>query len=204
MKPTALNIRPGDVLLCRGTSWFAKLIRFHQRLHMREPRFPETGAPDPRTLSHAGIFAVLDSTPWVIEAMEGKGVRAVPLGPYLDLCEREGSVCYLYRLTDDHIDGAKAARFACAQVGKEYVRPGQFAVSFSRFFRLAYRWLFPTADTNVNHDRFFCSELVVTSLQDGGLPRSIPAQAISPGRLAEFWSLEYAGVISRKGSINTE
>ena len=148
------HIRSGDLLLCSGSGWIAKII---QRM---------TDSP----WSHAGFLMKLDSIDrvMVLESVETIGVRAVPLSHYMTDYRGQGSPYPGGIVVGRHADFRGAASPAALR------RLGRFAVNLlgypydgSEIAKIAARIMataieFPAGDRKLlRRDReFICSEYI--------------------------------------------
>jgi len=177
LKDVEPQIATGDVLLFRGTSLYARLIKLRT-----ESQF-----------SHAGVVYRMKinghTRLCVFEALEPGGVRLYPLDMYVDA----GEDIHWYQLNDLTIDREKVADFVQRQWGKRYAMK-QIWWSFSRLAGLL-RYLFRWKLTEAEKNQFFCSELVAAALayagyktDDGLLPMTT-----SPGDLVLYPCLQRKG-----------
>lgn len=169
------EIASGDVLLFEGAGFYSGLIRARTR----------------SAITHCGIAWRAYGRLFVIEALVAPGVDVNPLGRVI---ERPGRVHWL-RL-DPTIDRGAVVSHALDQWGERYSSWRQIIRSF-----LAPAWLrtwFGLADDR-EADRWFCSELVLSSLYAGGFrpAHSRPASpaTVAPVDLLLCECLELKGVL---------
>jgi hypothetical protein len=176
------QIRTGDVLLFRGRSLFAWLIKARTR----------------SVYSHAGVVQRIrtngHSRVWVVEALEPFGVRAFPLERYVAL----GEEIDWFVLDDPTIDPEKVADYAMDQVGKKYSVAGVWW-SFSwvaRAVQAVFR-LHRVTRRLANAKSWFCSELVAAALRHAGFKSDeglVPLET-DPGAVARFTCLRRKGTL---------
>ena len=165
------EIQTGDVLLFSGRSWWSRVIRARTRSRW----------------SHVGI-AVRLLTPlsittrcFVIEALEGAGVRVVPFESWQ---QWDGEIQRLSPSlnAERRLD---MVRFALQHWGCPYSSPLQFVRSFGLLTTWICRKLRLTR-VDLERRRFFCSELVAGALHAAGCKLPKPPAAMSPADVAEF------------------
>ena len=162
-------VRTGDVLAFRGTWLFSRLIRWYSR----------------QPVSHVGLAVWLrigeetEDRLCVLEAMEGYGVRLLPLAHALGDYWTHGGAAWWCPLRDLY-DGEEGVGYALAQWGGEYASPYQFAVLMSPTLQRL-RHLLGRPDHVGGPDRFHCSELVSRSLAFAGASIPKPACYMTPG-----------------------
>ncbi len=165
------EIRDGDLILVRGRSWLAWLIRLR------------TSSP----FAHCGLAMWVavggERRLCVFEAMEGIGVQLIPLSTVL---ARDGAFSWYGTWSDitttgtsdshgcrvQKIDHKQIVAFALQHWGKRYASPWQFVRSFSCLIRRCADWMGFPIDTDP--ERFYCAEYVI-----GGMTR------------AGWWSSQY-------------
>lgn len=132
--------------------------------------------------SHVGIVCEIDGDDWVIEALEGKGVRLVPLRCWMQwdgefkafaLADPESGIPYCGVLRQ------RVINFAAKRIGQEYASPLQLVRSFGFVTRWLCRVLRLRVDLEA--DRWFCSELVAAALYSAGLFIPRDAAQMAPG-----------------------
>lgn len=165
------EIETGDVLLFSGRSWWSRCIRARTRSKW----------------SHVGI-AVRLLTPlsiatrcYVIEAIEGHGVRVVPFASWL---KWDGEIQRLQPALNGE-QRLDVVRFALHHWGCPYSSPLQFVRSFGLLTTWLCRCLGLTK-FDIERRRFFCSELVAGALHAAGCKLPKPPAAMSPADIAEF------------------
>ena len=156
----------GDLVFWSGRSIWSRLIRLRSESHF----------------SHVGMIVERDDRTWVVESLEGKGVRLVPLSVWSDWVRQRQGHYAIYSLQASDVQRSEAAKFMLDRVGLEYASPRQFIRSFGWLSRKVCRWLGLPADEDAT--RYFCSELVAAALSSADLriPKS-PAM-MTPGDVA--------------------
>lgn len=145
MKPSSSGI---DIYAFEGRALFSWLIKF-------------------RTLSrisHVGLACEHNGEQYVLESLEGKGVRLVPFRVWVSW---NGPIT-AYRvegLTDEQRQ--TVIDTAMKRLGCEYASPRQFLRSFGMVTRAICRRLKVRSD--LESQRFFCSELVAFCLRRAGV-----------------------------------
>lgn len=145
MKPSSSGV---DIYAFEGRALFSRLIQF-------------------RTLSrisHVGLACEHDGEQYVLESLEGKGVRLVPFRVWVSW----GGPITAYRVegvTDEQRQ--IAIDVAMRRLGCEYASPKQFVRSFGMVTRALCRRLKVRRD--LESQRFFCSEFVAYCLKRAGL-----------------------------------
>jgi hypothetical protein len=181
------HVADGDVLLFQGTAAFSRLIRCVTRSRY----------------SHVGLACWLTkgerSRLCVIEALEPYGVRVYPMARYLAESNRHGVVVDWYRVTDWSIDRRQVVQYALDQWGARYVSPWQLALSFGRLTRWVRGLLGQDNSRNADHDRFFCSELVLDAFERGGFASELAPVLESPGDIATLPFLSFQGSLDPIG-----
>ena len=176
--PNPNDLQAGDIVLYSGTRLWSRVIRAFSKSKW----------------SHVGIVLRHDQTsePWVVEALEGKGVRFVPFRCWLAWGgeighgrsnRNAGTNCLA-------ISKLKLAAMWCeTQVGKEYASPWQFVRSFGFVWSRLRKLFGVKLDTDSN--RFFCSELVASALFWNGLEIPKHAAKMTPGDVAAlpYWEV---------------
>lgn len=136
--------------------------------------------------SHVGIVIEHAGDRWVIEALEGKGVRLVPFRCWW-VWKGQVAVATVKGLSEESVRNATS--FAMQVVGCEYASPWQFLRSFGFLTRWLCRVFRVRHD--LEGDRFFCSELVAHALLKAGIALpAVPAE-MSPGDIASLPGLEF-------------
>lgn len=159
MKPTSKGI---DVVAFSGRRVWSRLIELRSWSRY----------------SHVGIVCELDGDEWVIEALEGKGVRFVPLRVWYQW----GGDVTAFRF-DPAIFGSQERQavidFAKARIGCDYCSPWQFLRSFG----FATRWLLRLLKVRVDleAERWFCSELVAAAIEAHGPCGTYEPAEMTPG-----------------------
>lgn len=172
---TRHSIRNGDVLLFAGRSLWSRIIQ--QRTRSR--------------ISHCGLAVWIGDRLAVLEAHERCGVRLHPLSKHL----AAGAEVYWYAMEDPFIERPAVVRHAFAQWGQPYAPWRQFLRSWGILTRRAARRAGLAVD--VDPKRWFCSELVLGSLQAGAycnhdVHKRISAET-SPGDLQFLPCLQLRG-----------
>jgi len=175
-------VKTGDLFfLARSRTWFGRLIRLFS-----ESRY-----------SHVGCFVwgrmdCGERELYVIEALEGVGVRHYRFSLYLRDAEREGFRIDHFDHRDPNVDGARLARYCLDRVGLPYASPWQFIRSFFWVGKV----LLKTCGLPVNLDpgkRYFCSQLIAEALLAAGggadEPGAPAPEETEPGDLADFYPL---------------
>ena len=177
-----LLVRDGDVLAFRGTRLFSKIIKLWTRSRV----------------SHVGVACWMHGRLTVVEALEGVGVRVFPLSRYIE----QGCWVAWYEMLQgerdriDHgpLDRKAVVSFALSKWGLRYASPWQFLRSWGWLSHWAAGRRGLPADTNP--DRFFCSELVLDALREGGYQGEgydNPAAETSPADVIELPCLRRRG-----------
>lgn len=172
-------IRTGDVLLFRGRSLFAWLIKLRTR----------------SVYSHAGFAVRVRANCYervcVLEALEPHGVRLYPLDSYV----LAGDKIDWYQLTDASLNHESVASYALQKLGMRY----SWRSLWWSFSRLA--WLLKKVcrwKSAPDPARFFCSELVADSLRHAGFDADedlVPIET-DPGAVARFTCLHRRGSLT--------
>ena len=166
MKPSSRGI---DIVAFSGTRVWSRIIRLRS-----QSRF-----------SHVGIVCEINGDDWVIEALERKGVRLVPLRVWYQW----GGEVTAFRLKDSSDDTRlRLIDFAAKRVGQEYASPWQFVRSFG----FATRWLCRKIGVrkDLESDRWFCSELVAAALPHAGCWIGAEPSEMTPGDVCNLPCLE--------------
>lgn len=179
------SVRSGDVLLVENNSIFARIIRWRT-----DSRY-----------SHAALIVRTvwngeTDVPCIIEAQAGMPISLTPLNEYVKRCATTEGICHWFALRDG-FDRERIVAFALNQLGKRYADVQQFAVSFG-WVTPWLRKLCGRNDPDTDPDRFFCSEFVASSLQEGGVKLFGSPAAISPGQLVFCDDLVYQGILRVK------
>lgn len=156
----------GDLIFWSGRSLWSRLIRLRS-----ESKF-----------SHVGMIVMFRDSTWIVESLEGKGVRFVPLEAWTEWVRCGLGRYALYRLQATDDQRRMASDFCLNRVGFEYASPRQFVRSFGWLTRKIGRWLGLPADENAK--RYFCSELVAAALKNAGLRIPKPSVVMTPGDVA--------------------
>ena len=163
MEPLAFRgLDTGDLLFFSGRRIWSRLIQWR------------TGSE----WSHVGLFVRIDQMPFVLESLEGVGVRLVPLSVWLAWPGHIGfATTSLEREQREHM-----LHCGLSLLGQRYAPPRQFVRSFSVLWsRLTRRWRLAS---DVAPDRWFCSELVAALIEQAGGDISDEPAHVSPGDLA--------------------
>ena len=194
-----LLIRDGDAFLFRGHDWYSRAIRLW------------TISP----YTHIALaFWEYDidlgkKVLKIIEAVSGAGIRMMNIEDCLEDCNAAGIGVEWWKLTaieavlplNYHhpiprdnvsyiIDRTKVIEYAKNQLGKRYASPLQMISSFSLLSKF-WHWLTKTKFTDTNEDRYFCSELAVSSWEAGGALKTKLAAASSPADTVKLPYLAY-------------
>ena len=161
------QIQDGDLLAFEGRSVFSWLIRC------------VTGS----AITHVGFAMWVRRRLCVLEAMEGRGVRLVPLSDRL----RNGAVVHWSVYSSQIKTRQEVVTHAIAQWGKQYASPWQLLRSFGWLSRRISDRMGWRSDTDP--ERFFCSELIAASLGWAYAPR------VSPGIIAGSIAFTPQGVL---------
>ena len=159
------SLKTGDLLFFSGSRLWSRLIRWRTR----------------SMWSHVGVAVWIDGALFVLEALEGDGVRLAPISVWLGWRGRIGLGRVAYGSTQQRL-AAKSS--GLAQLTSRYASPRQFVRSFSVVYsKLARHW---RLSEDGDASRWFCSELAATLLSVGGfvLPKR-PAE-LSPGDCSEL------------------
>lgn len=174
------HIRTGDVLLCRGTACYSRVIQ-----RWTKSRYSHVGLA--LRIAVHGIDRVC-----IIEAMEGSGVRVQLLSDYL----ARGYAVDWFALDDASINRDVVAQWAVERWGKQYASPRQLLRSFVTAPALG--WL--GIPTKIDAYRWFCSWFAAEALRAGGwnpLPDDVVAPELaSPGDVAFFPCLRRRGPLT--------
>lgn len=153
-----------DIVAFSGNGWLSRLIKL-------------------RTLSrysHIGMAFWMEGEHWVVESMEGKGVRIVPLR----LWHTWGGKVSGFTLNPElftQADKEAMLRFCLSKVGQPYASPKQII----RAFMFGMRWLGDKLGMRVDEEGWTCSELMVEAMQSVGKFTEIVAAEASPGDVLE-------------------
>lgn len=156
----------GDLIFFAGRSAWSNLIRLRSL----------------STFSHVGMIYEYRGQNWVIESLEGKGVRLVPLSVWSDWARRGMGRYAIFKLQATDEQRQMAVEFCLSRVGFEYASPRQFVRSFGWLTRKVSRWLGLPEDENAK--RYFCSELIAAALKYAGLKIPKPPVRMTPGDVA--------------------
>lgn len=171
------QIKDGDILLYRGTSLNARIIR----------RFFDS------PYTHAGIVAWWNDRLMVMEAVE-KGVIVTPLSE--NLGRHHGGVDYFeckVALAED--ERASMVQFAQMQLGKEYNLWTLLASGLRVVLRLSLK------DKNGSYKhpagKYFCSQYVSDIYEQAGIDLNIELNSTrtSPAAIAQSPLLRFNGVL---------
>lgn len=167
--PNPNDLQTGDIVLYSGTRLWSRIIRAFSRSKW----------------SHVGMIVRMRGDCWVIESLEGKGVRWVPFSCWLEWGGEIGvGAC---NLTHEYIYAFQI--WLEAQVGKEYACAWQFVRSFSFCWSRLRKIFGLKVDTD--SERFFCSELIASALFYNGLEIPKHAAKMTPGDVAAlpYWDV---------------
>ena len=169
--PNPEDLQTGDIVLYSGTRLWSRVIRAFSKSKW----------------SHVGIVLRYGQTsePWVVEALEGKGVRFVPFRCWLAWGGEIGHGKWLLpeRIANDVTD------WCLKRTGQEYASMGQFVRSFGFVWSHLRKLFGLKVDTDSN--RFFCSELVASALFWNGLAIPKHAAKMTPRDVAKlpYWEV---------------
>jgi hypothetical protein len=174
-------VKNGDVLAFSGKWLFSKLIQFWTR----------------DKISHVGLALWIEvegaKILCVLEAMEGKGVRLIPLDDYYK--SKRPPDIYWCPIDDEIVDRHKVIAFALNNWNREYANIYQFILFMSPRLQWLRKLMGRSLDTN--YDKWHCSELVTNALVFGGFPcEKVPA-LVSPGDVSRFSCLKCGGPVPR-------
>jgi len=171
--PRPEDLQTGDIVLYSGTRLWSRIIRAFSKSKW----------------SHVGIVLRYGQTsePWVVEALEGKGVRFVPFRCWLAWGGEIG-----HGRASHFVDANKmvsVAEWCETQIGKEYSSPRQFVRSFGLVWSRLRKVFGIKVDTDSN--RFTCSELLATACFWTGLAIPKHAAKMTPGDVAKlpYWEV---------------
>lgn len=167
--PNPNDLQTGDIVLYSGTRLWSRIIRAFSRSKW----------------SHVGMIVRMRGECWVIESLEGKGVRWVPFSCWLGWGGEIGvGTCLLpfHQLL-------RIVEWLKLQIGKEYASPWQFIRSFGFIWSRLRKLFGVKVDTDSN--RFFCSELLASPLFYTGLEIPKHAAKMTPGDVAKlpYWEV---------------
>lgn len=176
MKPTRRGV---DVIAYSGTSFWSRLIQFRSL----------------SKISHVALVCEINDELWVIESLEGKGCRLVPLRAW---AKWDGNVT-AFRFKRDIVGDVKRQEiidYAVSKVGCEYASPTQFIRSFGFLTRRLCKAIGINADTD--RDRFFCSEHASDSMRHAGLKIPSTPEMMTPGDVCDLDYLEKVATFRSK------
>ena len=133
INPTKLQT--GDVVLFSGHTIWSRMIRL-----ISESKW-----------SHVGMIVRYGADAWVVEALEGKGVRFIPFSVWQ---KWSGEVGHLQAVAGLSVDSLTT--WCLSHVGQEYASPRQFIRSFAPLWLHLRKFFGRLVDTDAK--RFFCSE----------------------------------------------
>lgn len=173
-------IETGDLLFFRGRLLHSRFIQIWTR----------------SVYSHVGVAVWIEVGPirrlFVVEALEGKGVRLYPLSRYIS----DGADVDWFAVTDQTFDRKKAASWALAQVGLKYASPWQMLRSFG----LITKWVCDSLGlpTKIDSDRWFCSCYAVRLLMAGEVQfdEHVDPSLTPPGKVALLTCLHRMGALT--------
>ena len=177
-------IKDADVLAFRGSHFFSKLIKLRTLARV----------------SHVGFALRILDRLCVLEAVEGVGVRLFPLDKHLN----RGARVDWYQLDDTHyaVSRDKVIRFVLYVWGAEYAKWSQFLRSWGFLSRrIADFW---GLSMDMDEGRWFCSELVMAGLRDGGYTGEgyeRESAATSPAEIIELPCLRRMGRLDLKERV---
>lgn len=171
----AINrIETGDVLLFEGRAWYSRLVK-----RWTKSRFSHAGLALWVNIGTSRKLAVVEAQDWA-------GVRIYPLERRLMDAKKTGEKIHWYALTDPVVNRQRAGEMAVSWWGARYATWTQFLFSFARWTRPVWKWL-GWWGRDTDPDRWFCSELVASSLFFAGY---IPG----PGDESKPWKIPPEGV----------
>lgn len=173
-------IDTGDLLFFRGRLLHSHVIQVWTR----------------SVYSHVGVAVWIEVGSirrlFVVEALEGKGVRLYPLSRYISA----GEEVDWYAVTDPDFERSKAAGWALAQVGLHYASPWQMLRSFGLITKRICDWL--GLPTKIDSNRWFCSCYAVRLLMAGGVTfdEHVDPSLTPPGQVALLTCLRRMGALT--------
>jgi hypothetical protein len=177
-----LKIQNADVFAFEGHSLFGSLIRLRSHsyiTHVGQALWLRFGTESKDRLC-------------VFEAMEGSGVRIVPMCLVMEQRAKAGERVHWLKLSDD-FRRDEVIGFALERWGDRYSSPIQFLSSFGRVTNWVLKHL--GCPSEIDKDRPFCSWLVAESLmRDGFVLKRAPAYTM-PGDVFDFSCLEHQGIL---------
>lgn len=167
--PNPDDLQTGDIVLYSGTRLWSRVIRAFSRSKW----------------SHVGMVVRMNGDCWVIEALEGKGVRCVPFTCWLAWGGEIGVGVSM--LSDRQVDGMQ--HWLAYQIGKEYASAWQFVRSFGLVWSRLRKLFGVKVDADSN--RFTCSELLASACFWNGLEIPKHAAKMTPGDVAAlpYWEV---------------
>lgn len=174
-------IETGDLLFLRGRLLHSHLIQVWTR----------------SVYSHVGVAVWIQVGSirrlFVVEALEGKGVRLYPLSRYISA----GEDVDWFAVKEPGYDRTKAAAWALAQVGLKYASPWQMLRSFG----LITKWVCDHLGlpTKIDSNRWFCSCYAVRLLMAGGVQfdEDVDPSLTPPGKVALLTCLHRMGALAK-------
>jgi len=173
------QIQDGDFLFFRGTVFYSRVIQ-----RWTKSRY-----------SHVAVAVRIRESLFVLEAVEGRGVRLFPLSMYL----RSGCKIDWFKIIDPRVDREKVTQWFLDRVGNNYASPRQLIRSFLTLpFANALDW-----STKIDNNRWFCSFAGVEALRHGYgelADKIIPneAELASPGDVSYIEALHIQGTLKWK------
>ena len=131
-----------------------------------------------------GIVIRFNNQAWIVEALEGKGVRFVPFTAWL---KWNGEIEHWETAALSHENAWSIAFWCLSKTGSEYAGVNQFVRSFSLVWSRLRKLFGVKLDTDSK--RFFCSELIAAALKINGQSITKPAPRMTPGDIAQlcYW-----------------
>ena len=161
MQPSPFHL---DIVAYSGTNTLSRLIKL-------------------RTLSrysHVGMAFWANGEHWIVESMEGKGCRIVPLRLWHTWGGKVSGFSFNEELFSE-ADREAMLQFCLRQVGQEYASPKQLI----RAFMFGARWLADKLHWPIDEEGWTCSELMVAAMQSVGKFNELVAAESSPGDIPE-------------------
>jgi len=164
MKPASKGI---DIVAYVGNRVFSRVIQWR------------SGSK----FSHVGMVCECDGVEYVLESLEGKGVRLVPLTHWLTWPGKIVGWKLDPNIVGD-VDRQNMVDWCVARLGCEYASPKQFLRSFGYSSRWLMRLLHLRID--LEFDRFFCSEYLSQAMESVGLVLPKYGSEMTPGDVTKL------------------
>lgn len=161
------SLKSGDLVFFRGYRLWSKIIQFRSRSKW----------------SHVGIIVKIQDWTMVLEAIEGGGVRLVPFFVWTNWRGEIG----IYKVNNAYgklLTNTVILEFGLPKCGQQYASTRQFIRSFS----CVWHWITKRfrLSSDIDKERWFCSELVSTLLQENGYPIGKSPQELTPGDVSRL------------------